>query len=64
MKSPKVIKNKIQQGAMKRTVDGIINVLMQMYEADESGMDFGNFCIKISEMSPEDFYKLPIAKKN
>lgn len=64
MKSMIKIPKKIQQEAMKKSVDGIIDILLRMYEAYDGDMDFGNFCIHVQSLTAEEFYKLPIKEKN
>lgn len=49
---------------MKKSVDGIIDILLRMYEAYDGDMDFGNFCIHVQSLAGEEFYKLPIKEKN
>lgn len=64
MKSMIKIPKEIQQKAMKKSVDGIIDILLRMYEAYDGDMDFGNFCIHVQSLAGEEFYKLPIKEKN
>lgn len=64
MRSMIKIPKNIQQTAMKKSVDGIIDILMRMYEAYNGAMDFGNFCIHVQSITAEEFYKLPIKEKN
>lgn len=64
MKSIIKIPKSVQQTAMKKSVDGIIDILLRMYEAYVGEMDFGNFCIHVQSLSAEEFYKLPIKEKN
>lgn len=64
MKSIIKIPKSVQQTAMKKSVDGIIDILLRMYKAYDGEMDFGNFCIYVQSLTAEEFYKLPIKEKN
>ena len=64
MKSPIKIPQSIQQNAMKKSIDGIIDILLRIYEAYDGDMNFGNFCIHMQSLTAEEFYKLPIKEKN
>lgn len=55
--------DKIQQDAMKKTVDGILDVVIRMYGADTSGCTLLEFIYKIKDMSAEEFYALPVPRK-
>lgn len=54
----KKIPKKIQNEAVKRTVDGIIDILLKLYETrseDESALSLDEFLIKIKEMDVDTF---------
>lgn len=60
MKQPKSIKLDIQKQIMKKTTDGIINVLFRMYEASDKHCEFAEFCKELLNDTPEQFYARPI----
>lgn len=53
----------LKASAMKKTTDGIIDVLLRMYAADTSGCMLLEFLYKVKEDSPSEFYNRPIQKK-
>lgn len=62
MKPPKGLKMDIQQKAMKKTVDGILDIVLRMYAMDTSGCSLLEFIYRLRDLSPEEFYALPIEK--
>lgn len=62
MKLSKVIKMDIQQKAMKKTVDGILDIVLRLYAADTTGCTLLEFIYRVRDLSPEEFYALPIEK--
>lgn len=56
----KLPNKEIQKKAIKKTVDGIIDILLRMYEKDETGKTFEHFCQWITTLEAEEFYELTI----
>ena len=62
MKLPKNVKQNLNQKVMKKTVDGILDVVLRMYAMDTSGCTLLEFIYILRDLSPEEFYALPIEK--
>lgn len=62
MKLPKNVKQNLNQKVMKKTVDGILDVVLRMYAMDTSGCTLLEFIYRLRDLSPEEFYALPIEK--
>lgn len=62
MKLSKNVKLNVNQKVMKKTVDGILDVVLRMYAMDTSGCTLFEFIYRLRDLSPEEFYALPIAK--
>lgn len=66
----KIPKN-IQKQATKKTIDGIIDILLRMYQAYKDDCltnhkipdEFEWFCLAIIQDTPDEFYDRPIAKE-
>lgn len=56
-------KEKMTQILMKRTVDGILDVVFRMFTAQDEEKDFRTFCESLVNDTPSGFYARPISKK-
>lgn len=53
----------LQQDAMKKVTDGIIDILLRMYAMDTSGCTLLEFMYKCRDLTAKEFYALPIKPK-
>lgn len=58
MKAIMKIPKEIQQKAIKKTVDGIVNIIIQAYEASNYEVDFETFVKSIPYMDAHEFLRL------
>lgn len=64
-KAIKTKMNKLQNDATKKVVDGIIDILFRMFDAqaDDGEKDFIAFCVNIKHMTTDEFISAPILPK-
>lgn len=57
--------NKLQNDATKKVVDGIIDILFRIYDAqaEDGEKDFLAFCVNIKHMTTDEFINAPILPK-
>lgn len=62
MKSIIKIPKEVQNKAIKKTVDGIINIIIEAYEANNYDEDFETFIRSILYMEADEFLNLTTKK--